>query len=41
MGAHTARAVIAGTAFMLTDDSLLMLAIQDVSTGGIRLEETG
>lgn len=41
VGAHTARAVVAGNAFMLPDDSLLLLAIQDVFTDGVRLEETG
>lgn len=41
IGAHTARAVIGGTAFMLPDDSLLMLAVRDAVTGGIRLEEIG
>lgn len=41
VGTHTARAVVAGTAFMLPDDSLLMLAVRDVFADGVRLEETG
>ncbi|TKT79343.1 PDZ domain-containing protein [Aquamicrobium sp. LC103] len=41
VGARTARAVLAGTAFMLPDDSLLLLAVRDVVTDGRRLEETG
>lgn len=41
VGAHTARAVVAGMAYLLPDDSLLMLAVSDVTTEGVRLEDTG
>jgi Peptidase family S41 len=41
VGTRTARAVLVSTAYMLLDDSLLMLAVMDVVTDGKRLEETG
>jgi Peptidase family S41 len=41
VGTCTAQAVLVGTAYMLLDDSLLMLAVMDVATDGKRLEETG
>lgn len=41
VGTTTAGAVLAGTAYMLPDDSMLMLAVQDVITDGKRIEGTG
>jgi C-terminal processing protease CtpA/Prc len=41
VGTRTARAVLAGRAFLLPDDSLLIVAVSDVITDGMRLEETG
>lgn len=38
VGAPTAGNVLAGTAFMLPDDSILELAVADVTVGGERLE---
>jgi C-terminal processing protease CtpA/Prc len=38
VGAPTAGNVLAGTAYMLPDDSLLELAVADVTVGGTRLE---
>ena len=41
VGTTTAGAVLAGTAYMLPDDSLLILAVQDVVTDGKRIEGEG
>ena len=41
VGTTTAGAVLAGTAYMLPDDSLLILAVQDVVTDGERIEGAG
>lgn len=41
VGTSTAGAVLAGTAYMLPDDSLLILAVQDVVTDGERIEGVG
>lgn len=41
VGTTTAGAVLAGTAYMLPDDSLLILAVQDVVTDGKRIEGAG
>ena len=41
VGANTAGAVVAGRAFMLPDDSLLLLAVADVTVDGERLEGVG
>jgi C-terminal processing protease CtpA/Prc len=41
VGTNTAKAVVAGTAFLLPDDSLLLLAVSDVHVDGGRLEGVG
>ena len=41
IGTRTAGALLAGSAFLLPDDSLLLLAVADVSVDGERLERTG
>ena len=41
IGERTAGAVLAATAFMLSDGSLLVLAVNDVSVNGVRLEGVG
>jgi carboxyl-terminal processing protease len=41
VGERTAGAVLAGRAFMLPDDSLLLLAVADVLVDGERLEGVG
>jgi carboxyl-terminal processing protease len=41
VGVTTARAVVAGTAYLLPDDSLLVLAVSDVHVDGERLEGRG
>lgn len=41
VGTTTAGAVLAGTAYMLPDDSMLMLAVEDVVTDGRRIEGVG
>ncbi len=41
VGGTTAGAVVAGKPFMLSDDSLLYLAVRDVLVDGIRLEGVG
>jgi carboxyl-terminal processing protease len=41
VGSKTAGAVLAGRAFMLRDDSLLLLAVMDVRVDGARLEGQG
>ena len=41
IGERTAGALLAATAFMLSDGSLLMLAVEDVSIEGERLEGKG
>jgi carboxyl-terminal processing protease len=41
IGTRTAGALLAGRAFLLRDDSLLLLAVADVSVDGERLERTG
>ena len=41
IGTPTARAVLAATAFLMDDDSLLLLAVSDVSVDGERLEGAG
>jgi carboxyl-terminal processing protease len=38
VGTRTARAVLAATAFLLRNDSLLLLAVEDVLVDGQRLE---
>jgi C-terminal processing protease CtpA/Prc len=41
IGVTTAKAVVAGTAYLLPDDSLLILAVTDVHVDGERLEGRG
>ena len=41
VGVTTAKAVLAGTGFLLPDDSLLVLAVADVHVDGERLEGVG
>lgn len=41
VGATTAKAVVAGTSYLLPDDSLLLLAVSDVHVDGTRLEGVG
>ena len=41
VGTTTTGAVLAGTAYMLPDDSLLILAVEDVVTDGKRIEGVG
>src|ERR1700675_3307530 len=41
IGTRTAGAVLAGRAFLLSDDSLLLLAVADVHIDGERLEGVG
>jgi carboxyl-terminal processing protease len=41
IGTRTAGALLAGRAFLLQDDSLLLLAVADVTVDGERLEGTG
>ncbi len=41
IGAHTSGAVLAAHAFLLSDDSLLYLAVADVTVDGERLEGAG
>ena len=41
VGSKTAGAVLAGRAFMLRDDSLLLLAVMDVRVDGTRVEGQG
>ena len=41
IGTRTAGALLAGRAYLLKDDSLLLLAVADVSVDGERLERTG
>jgi carboxyl-terminal processing protease len=41
IGTRTAGALLAGRAFLLQDDSLLLLAVADVDVDGERLERTG
>jgi len=41
VGTRTAGAVLAGRAFLLSDDSLLLLAVADVLVDGQRLEGLG
>jgi len=41
IGTRTAGALLAGSAFLLPDDSLLLLAVADVSVDGERLERAG
>ncbi len=41
VGAHTAAAVVAGTGYMLPDDSFLLLAVADVHVDGQRIEGKG
>ncbi len=41
IGERTAGAVLAATAFMLSDGSLLVLAVNDVSVNGVRIEGVG
>jgi carboxyl-terminal processing protease len=41
IGTRTAGALLAGRAFLLDDDSLLLLAVADVHVDGERLERTG
>jgi carboxyl-terminal processing protease len=41
VGTHTAGAVLAGRAFILSDNSLLLLAVADVLVDGQRLERVG
>ena len=41
VGTHTAGAVLAGRAFILSDNSLLLLAVADVLVDGQRLEGVG
>ena len=41
VGTTTAKAVVAGTAYLLPDDSLLILAVTDVHVDGERLEGRG
>jgi carboxyl-terminal processing protease len=41
IGTRTAGALLAGRAFLLQDDSLLLLAVADVKVDGERIERTG
>jgi carboxyl-terminal processing protease len=41
IGTQTAGAVLAGRAFLLSDGSLLLVAVSDVRVDGVRLEGTG
>jgi carboxyl-terminal processing protease len=41
VGETTAGALLAGKAFLLSDDSLLMVAVNDVKVNGVRLEGIG
>ena len=41
IGTRTAGALLAGRAFLLPDDSLLLLAVSDVAVDGERLERIG
>lgn len=41
VGMQTAGAVLAATAFLLSDGTLLVLAVNDVNIGGVRLEGNG
>ena len=41
IGTRTAGALLAGRAFLLKDDSLLLLAVADVEVDGERLEGVG
>jgi carboxyl-terminal processing protease len=41
VGSHTAGAVLGGRAFLMSDDSLLLLAVADVVIDGRRLEGVG
>ncbi|HEV8391936.1 MAG TPA: S41 family peptidase [Dongiaceae bacterium] len=41
IGTRTAGALLAGRAYLLRDDSLLLLAVADVAVDGERLERTG
>jgi carboxyl-terminal processing protease len=41
VGSHTARAVLGARAFLMSDDSLLLLAVADVVIDGRRLEGVG
>lgn len=41
VGVNTAKAVLAGTGYLLPDDSLLVLAVADVAVDGKRLEGVG
>lgn len=41
VGSHTAKAVLAARAFLMRDDSLLLLAVDDVVIDGRRLEGIG
>jgi carboxyl-terminal processing protease len=41
VGSHTAKAVLAARAFLMSDDSLLVLAVADVLIDGRRLEGVG
>jgi carboxyl-terminal processing protease len=41
VGESTAGALLAGKAFLLSDDSLLMVAVNDVKVNGVRLEGVG
>ena len=41
VGSHTAKAVLGGRAFLMSDDSLLLLAVADVIIDGRRLEGVG
>lgn len=41
VGSHTAKAVLAARAFLMSDDSLLLLAVDDVVIDGRRLEGVG
>jgi carboxyl-terminal processing protease len=41
VGERTAGAVVGGRAFLLSDRSLLYLAVRDVEVDGVRLEENG
>lgn len=41
VGSHTAKAVLAARAFLMSDDSLLLVAVDDVVIDGRRLEGVG
>jgi carboxyl-terminal processing protease len=41
IGSHTSGAVLAATAFLMSNGDLLMLAVDDVSVDGERLEGVG